>query len=94
MFGALFVYGPAHDSEWFTLQGGSWETSTRWRGWVYRTTGPAFGAPLFDPALVALRSVGEATLDFDRPGPADEPDVTYFAYSVDGVTYYRILRRQ
>ena len=93
VFGALFVYGPAHDSEWFTLQGGSWETSTRWRGRVYRTTGPAFSAPVFDPAMVAMQSVGDATLDFDRPGPADEPDVAYFTYGVDGVTYSRILKR-
>jgi hypothetical protein len=93
VFGALFVYGPGRDSEWLTLQAGSWETSTRWRGRVYRTTGPSFTAPVFDPAMVALEAVGDATLDFDRSGPADEPDVTYFTYSVDGVTYSKILKR-
>ena len=44
--------------------------------------------------MVAIQSVGDATLEFDRSGPADEPDVTYFTYSVDGVTYNKILRRQ
>jgi hypothetical protein len=93
VFGALFVYGPSRDSEWLTLQAGTWETSTRWRGRVYRTTGPYYGAPVFDPATVTLEVVGDATLDFDRPGPADEPDVTYFNYSVNGVTYSKMLKR-
>jgi hypothetical protein len=93
VFGALFVYGPARDPEWLTLQMGTWETSTKWRGRVYRTTGPSYTAPVFDPSTVTLQVVGEATLDFDRAGPADEPDVTYFNYSVDGVTYYKILKR-
>jgi hypothetical protein len=93
VFGALFVYGAARDPEWFTLQSGTWETSTKWRGRVYRTTGPSYTAPVFDPNTVTLESVGEATLDFDRPGPADEPDVTYFTYSVNGVTYSKMLKR-
>ncbi len=93
VFGALFIYGPGRDSEWLTLQSGWWETSTRWRGRVYRTTGPYFGAPGFDPAMVAIESVGDATLEFDRPGAVDEPDVLYFTYSVNGVTYNKRLKR-
>jgi len=92
MFGALFVYGSDREAEWFTLQGGRWESSTRWTATVYRTTGPFYASPLFDPRLVLLDAVGSATLDF-RQVPGDEGRAR-FTYDVDGVTVNKVIRRQ
>jgi hypothetical protein len=92
MLGTLFVYGASRDPQWFTLQDGRWESSTRWSAQVYRTNGPAFTAPVFDPAAVSARVVGAATLEFGT-GPADEEGSAIFTYSVDGVTISKVLSR-
>jgi hypothetical protein len=92
MFGALFVYGADREAQWFTLQGGKWESATRWTATVYRTTGPFYASPLFDPRLVLLDAVGSATLDF-RQVPGDEGRVR-FTYDVDGVTVNKVIQRQ
>lgn len=64
IFGALFVYGSNNQPLWFTLQGGRWTSATTWRGTLYRSTGPAFSDPGFDPRLVLIQPAGEATIDF------------------------------
>ena len=92
MFGALFVYGAGREAEWFTFQGGRWEASTRWTATVYRTTGPFYASPLFDPRLVLIDAVGGATLDF-RQVPGDEGHAR-LTYEVDGVTITKTLQRQ
>lgn len=92
MFGALFVYASDREAEWFTLQGGRWESSTRWTATVYRTTGPFYASALFDPRLVLLDAVGSATLDF-RQVPGDEGRAR-FTYDVDGVTVDKVIQRQ
>lgn len=89
MFGALFVYGSNGAAEWFTLQSGRWASSTRWIATVYRTTGPFFGAPVFDPRLVPLQDVGTATLDF-RQVPGDEGHAR-LTYGVDGRTVSKVI---
>jgi hypothetical protein len=91
MFGALFVYGADGEAEWFTLQGGRWESSTRWSAIVYRTTGPFFASLMFDPRLVLLQAVGVATLDFHQlPGDVGS---ARFSYSVDGTAIAKVLTR-
>jgi len=91
MFGALFVYGSASEPEWFTLQGGRWESSTRWTAMVYRTTGPFFAAPAFDPRLVLIQSAGSATLDFHQvPG---EEGRARFSYTIDGRHVEKVITR-
>lgn len=91
MFGALFVYGPDREAEWFTLQGGRWESATRWSATLYRTTGPFFAVPVFDPRLVILQAVGVATLDFHQV-PGDEGRAR-FTYGVDGTTVAKVITR-
>ena len=91
MFGALFVYGADREAEWFTLQGGRWESSTRWTATLYRTTGPFYAAPVFDPRLVLIGAVGVATLDFGQV-PGTEGRAT-FSYSVDGQSFTKTIRR-
>lgn len=91
LFGAWFVYGSNSQPEWFTLQGGQWTSSTRWQGLVYRTTGPFFAGPDFDPRLVLIQAAGTATLDFSQT-PGDE-DRARFTYTVGGVTATKTISR-
>ena len=91
MFGALFVYGAGREPEWFTLQGGRWESANRWTATVYRTTGPFYAEPVFDPRLVLLQAVGGASLEFGHvPG---EEGRARFTYDVDGVTVTKAVTR-
>jgi len=91
MFGALFVYSAAGEPEWFTLQGGRWDSSTRWSATVYRTHGPFYAAPVFDPRLVMLDAVGSATLDFGQV-PGDEGRAR-LAYTIDGTSVQKVITR-
>jgi hypothetical protein len=91
LFGALFVYGADREAEWFTLQGGRWESATRWSATLYRTTGPFFAAPVFDPRLVLIAAVGVATLDFHQV-PGTEGRAT-FTYGIDGQAFTKAIRR-
>jgi hypothetical protein len=91
VFGALFVYGANGQPEWYTLQGGQWTSSTRWTGQVYRTTGPYFAGPDFDPRLVLVQSAGTATLDFTQETGAE--DRARFTYTVNGATFNKVITR-
>lgn len=78
---------------WYTLQSGQWVTSTKWTGTVYRTSGPPFFAPSFDPARVTTSSVGTATLEFEQK-PREEGYAT-LSYTVgDNTGTKRITRLQ
>lgn len=91
MFGALFVYDNAAQPEWFTLQAGRWESSTRWTAMVYRTQGPFYASPAFDPRLVLIQSAGVATIDF-RQVPGEEGRA-HFTYSIDGRQITKVITR-
>ena len=91
VFGAWFVYGASGQPEWFTLQGGQWTTSTRWAGPVYRTTGPFFAGPDYDPRLVLIQAAGTAVLDF-RQAPGEEGRAR-FTYTVNGITTTKVISR-
>jgi hypothetical protein len=90
VFGALFVYGGNNQPLWFTLQGGQWTSSTTWRGTLYRTTGPAFSDPGFDPRLVLIQAVGEAALDF---GAVPSTGRATFTYTVNNVSVTTAIAR-
>ena len=91
VFGAWFVYGVDNQPQWFTLQQGQWLDATTWRGPIYRTTGPSFAGPDFDPRLVLVQAAGTATLDFrQRPG---EEGRARFTYTLNGVTATRTIVR-
>jgi hypothetical protein len=57
-------------------------------GQLFRTTGPAFSAVPFNPALVALTAVGTATLTFANGNAAA------FDYTVNGVAQEKQLTRE
>jgi hypothetical protein len=91
LFGAWFVYGSGGEPEWYTLQGGQWIDSTTWRGTLYRTTGPFFGGPDYDPRLVLVQPAGTATLDFRlRDG---EEGRARFTYTIGGATTTKVIER-
>ena len=91
IFGAWFVYGSGNQPEWFTLQGGQWSDSTTWRGTLYRTTGPFFAGPGYDPRLVLVQAAGSVTLDFrQRTG---EEGRARFTYTVNGATVTKVIER-
>jgi hypothetical protein len=90
MFGALFVYAGSNQATWFTLQGGQWTSSTVWRGTLYRTTGPAFSDPSFDPRLVLIQSSGEATIDFTQVPATGRATLSY---TVDNIPVTTTIAR-
>jgi hypothetical protein len=62
-FLTLFVYGDDSKPTWFVasdLQGARDGTTVTYSGDLLATTGPAFSAPRFDPALVTRTKVGTA----------------------------------
>lgn len=72
LFGALFVFGVTGAPEWYTLQSGEWQTSTRWVGEVLRSSGPPWVSPTFDASRVAHAAVGNVVVDFTMlPGNED-----------------------
>jgi len=82
VFAALFVYDAQNRPQWFTFQPGGWTSATRWTGTVYRTTGPYFAAPGYDPSLVGVQAVGSAIIEFEAaPGGGSRGR---FEYTIDG----------
>ncbi len=91
LIGALYVYDSQNRAQWFTIQPGGWTSSTRWAGPLYRTAGPYFANPNYEPRLVLVQAAGNAVLEFDSvPGGADR---ARFTYTVDGVTTVKTIAR-
>jgi hypothetical protein len=91
LFGALFIYDAQNRAQWFTIQPGAWTSSTRWEGPLYRTTGPYFAGPSYDPRQVQVQPAGSAVLEFNT-GPAGTTTAR-FTYTVDGVTKVKTMTR-
>lgn len=82
-FVAWYVYDAVGVPTWYTIQEGRWENATRWTGTVFRTAGPPFFAPTFDPAMVSIAPVGQATLDFEQQ--AGEEGYATLTHGVTGL---------
>jgi hypothetical protein len=86
LFATLFVYDAAGQPTFFTA---TLETTPQgWSGDLYRTTGPYFGAPNFDPTTVTLTKVG--TMSFG----ALVNNYATLQYSVNGVNVTKQVQRQ
>lgn len=85
-FATLFVYGAAERPTFFTATLASVDGA--WRGTLYETTGPWFGAGGYDPAKVTVRAVG--SLSF---APVNSESATV-EYSVDGISVTKSVTRQ
>ncbi len=66
MTGTFYTYDDDGESMWLVISGGQWESSSRWRGRLYRTryagTGALSGGVV--PALVATEDFGAVIFEF------------------------------
>ncbi|HVF33932.1 MAG TPA: hypothetical protein VND91_01260 [Candidatus Saccharimonadia bacterium] len=91
LFGALFVFGTSGAPEWYTLQSGQWQTSTRWAGEVLRSSGPPWVSATFNAGLVSHADVGNVVLDFTMlPGNEDRARLSL---TIGGTTLTKTIER-
>jgi photosystem II stability/assembly factor-like uncharacterized protein len=87
-FVVWYTYDATGAPVWRVVPGGTWDDRA-FSGDLYETTGPAyFGVP-FDPARVASRKVGTATLRFD-----DESNATFTYEPASGARVEKRITRQ
>ncbi|WP_257387163.1 hypothetical protein [Tahibacter caeni] len=78
VFGALYVFDDTRQPQWYTLQAGQWQTSTRWSGQVVKSEGPPWAGPSYPADGAQYSGVGTATIDFAmKPGQEDQARFTY-----------------
>lgn len=87
IFVTLYVYDQAGNPIWFVATGGS-QGNSLWTGDLFQTTGPWFGAPVFNPAAVTATKVG--TLTFS----AFSVNSATVTYSVNGVVVTKSVTRE
>jgi mono/diheme cytochrome c family protein len=87
VFGVLYLYASDGRPTWFTIPDGKWETTTRFKGTVFRTSGPTPATATFNSALVRAANVGTATVTFSS---ANAGSITY---SVNGQTITKAVAR-
>lgn len=92
-FITLFVYGPNGQPTWYVASavrytGQDSSGVVGFSGTLYATTGPYFGAPVFNEANVSLRAVGGIAF------AASEVSGGVVSYTVDGTSVTKSIRRQ
>jgi hypothetical protein len=87
IFATLFVYGPDNQPTWYTATL-PYQGSGVWSGGLYKTTGPWFGAGVFDPSTVTASAVGTMSV---TPGSIATATL---AYTVNGVSVTKAIERQ
>jgi V8-like Glu-specific endopeptidase len=90
LFAVWYTYRPDGTSAWYVMPGGSWISSTTYRGTLYRTWAAprAFLGADFDPSAVGNLAVGTLTLRFSGTSSAT------MSYTLDGVSGTKALTRQ
>ncbi len=88
LFATWFTYDSDGSGMWLVMPNGAKSAPDTYGGPLYRTTGPAFSSPAFDPARVTVTQVGTATFAF---GDADNGT---FTYTVNGVTQAKPITRE
>ena len=88
LFATWFTYGAGGKGMWLVMPDGVKSAPGVYSGSLYRTTGPAFSADPWNPALVVVSPVGAATLTF-----TDASNGT-FAYTVSGTTQSKSITRE
>lgn len=86
-FVVWYTYDASGAPVWRVVPGGAWRDRT-FTGPMYETVGPPYFLEAFDPARVAAREVGTATLRFD------DQDNAVFAYSIGGAAGETRIARQ
>ena len=88
LFATWFTYDTDGSGLWLVMPDGTKTGANAYSGALYRTTGPAFDSPQFDPSKVASTQVGSASFSF-----GDANDGT-FTYTVNGITQSKSITRQ
>lgn len=91
LFGAWHVFDAQGAPRWFTLQAGSWSSSTVWSGKLVSSTGAWLELPNYDPTAFHNNVVGDVTLDFSQT-PGHEGQAT-LRYTLDGITGSKTIQR-
>ena len=69
LFGSWHVFDAQGTPRWYTLQAGTWSSSTVWSGKIVSSTGAWLELPNYDPSAFHNNVVGDITLDFSQtPG--------------------------
>jgi hypothetical protein len=85
LFAAWFVYGPAGEPVWYTLQGGGWGGGSAYTGYIYRANGPYFvdsftainvKATEVGMGRISFTSYDRATLEFTVNGVVLRKEIT------------------
>jgi hypothetical protein len=87
VFITIFIYGTDNSARWVTAQLTSVGGLT-FTGNVFVSTGPYYGTPVFNPALVTTVPVG--TMTFTSTGVT----TATITYSISGVTVTKNIQRQ
>ncbi|UXI69310.1 hypothetical protein [Tahibacter amnicola] len=91
LFGTLYVFDNNRLAHWYTVQAGTWETSTRWHGEIVESSGPPWSAPNYDERDANHSVVGTAEFDFSmEPGQEGK---ARFRYTINGITAEKSIAR-
>ena len=88
IFATWFTYDSARQGMWVVMPNGRRTSGSAFAGELYRTTGPAFDAAVWNAASVQATQVGTATFTFTDAGNGT------FAYTVNGVAGSKPITRQ
>ena len=92
LFAVWYAYDTDGSPMWFTVPGGTFNANrTFFTGDVYRSTGPSYTSPNFNPAAVTRTKVGTASFDFAPAGEA--PGTVVFSYSVGSGSRAKRIQR-
>jgi YVTN family beta-propeller protein len=88
LFVTWFTYAPDGKGMWLVGSNLSRAGNGSYAGALYRTVGPPWNAPSWNPAMVAATPVGHASLAFSDAGNG------VFSYSVNGISGTKAITRQ
>jgi len=89
VFATWFTYDTDGTGLWLVMSNGQRQSGTNtYSGQLFRTTGPAFNASPWNPQLVTVTPVGNATFSF-----TDANNGT-FSYTVNGISQTKAITRQ
>lgn len=86
VFGVMYTYEAPNRPLWLVIPGGTWSSTMKFTGSIYRVTGPLITA--FDPSKVNVKAVGNATLTFS------DKDHGVLTFTIDGATVTKSITRQ
>lgn len=87
LFATWFTYDAAGKALWMVMPRGESTGALAWSGPIYRTSGPAFGAP-WDNTKVVATPMGTASFSFSGPASGT------FTVTVGGQTIVKPITRQ